>query len=217
VLFLKNLRSGTNSPGKSAMLVITSFVAFTAFACATTSPDAVSRATSTISCQSGDAKILKPEVLLVAAVSKTGGTAKIAQAMAEVFGARVMSPSQLEPAELQSYSLIGFGSGIFDQRHHDSLFELVEKLSVLPGQKVFLFSTSGVSRQFAIDHDIDDPHTPLRDHLHSKGLEIVGEYNCAGFNNNSFLKLFGGMNRGKPDARDIERAKAFAEELERSL
>lgn len=36
---------------------------------------------------------------------------------------------------------------------------------------------------------------------------------CAGFNDNSFLKFFGGMNRGKPYARDIGQARAFAEEL----
>lgn len=36
---------------------------------------------------------------------------------------------------------------------------------------------------------------------------------CVGSYDNSFLKFFGGMNRGKPDARDIWQAKAFAEEL----
>ncbi|OHD75950.1 MAG: hypothetical protein A3J97_02885 [Spirochaetes bacterium RIFOXYC1_FULL_54_7] len=152
---------------------------------------------------------------MITATSRTGGTAKLAQAMAEVFGARLASPRQVNAEELLDYSLVGFGSGIFDQMHHASILEFIESLPELPGRKVFIFSTSGVSRQFAIDHEIDDPHTTLRESLLVKGFELVGEYNCAGFNDNSFLKLFGGMNKGKPDAQDIAQAKVFAGELKR--
>jgi flavodoxin len=203
------------TPSKTAMLVLKSLGAFASIACSTASPDVVSRATSAIYDQTGGAEATKAKVLIVATISKTGGTAKIAKAIAEVLGARVTSPLQVKAEELQDYSLIGFGSGIFDQKHHASLFGFADSLPELPGKKAFIFSTSGVARQFAVDNGIDDPHTPLRERLQSKGLEIVGDYNCAGFNDNSFLKLLGGMNKGKPDARDIQRAKAFAEELKR--
>lgn len=187
--------------------------AITSIACSTIPTDAVSRATSAIYERTGGMKPDNPTVLIVAAVSKTGGTAKVALAMADVLGARLASPLQVTGEELSDYSLVGFGSGIFDQRHHASIFGFIESLPELPGMKVFIFSTSGVSRRFAIDHGIDDPHTALRESLLAKGCVIVGEYNCAGFNSNSFLKFFGGMNRGKPDARDIGQAQAFAEVL----
>ena len=45
------------------------------------------------------------------------------------------------------------------------------------------------------------------------GYEIVGEFSCRGFNTNSLLKYFGGMNRGRPNAEDLERAREFALEL----
>ncbi len=195
------------------VLPLLQYFAIASISCSSTPPDAVSGATSAMEERIGEATPSTSNVLIVAAISKTGGTAKIAQAMAEVFGARLASPRQVNARELLDYSLVGFGSGIFDQMHHASIFEFIESLPELPGRRVFIFSTSGISRRFAIDHDIDDPHAILRDSLRSKGLEIVGEYNCAGFNNNSFLKLFGGMNRGKPDAKDIGRAKAFAGEL----
>lgn len=67
----------------------------------------------------------------------------------------------------------------------------------------------------ALENKIDDPHTPLREKLQPKGFELAGEYNCAGFNDKLFLKLFGGMNKGKPDAQDIGIARAFAEDLKR--
>jgi flavodoxin len=202
-----------NTSNTAAMVAITSMVLCASIACSSTPPDAVSGATTAIYEPTGEAEAADSNVLIVAAISKTGGTAKVARAIAEVFGARLASPRQVNAQELLDYSLIGFGSGIFDQKHHASILGFVESLPELPGRRVFIFSTSGVSRQFAIDHEIDDPHAILRESLRSKGLELVGEYNCAGFNNNSFLKLFGGMNKGKPDAQDIGRAKSFAGEL----
>ena len=44
----------------------------------------------------------------------------------------------------------------------------------------------------------------------SKGYTVTGEFNCPGFNTNSFLKYFGGLNKGRPDAGDLEAAAAFA-------
>lgn len=195
------------------ILPLFQYCAITFITCSTIPPDAVSGVTSTILDQKGISEPSDSKVLIVAAISKTGGTAKVAQAMADVLDARLASPRQVTGEELSDYSLVGFGSGIFDQMHHASIFEFIKSLPELPGRKVFIFSTSGVSRRFTIDHEIDDPHTVLRERLLAKSCEIVGEYNCAGFNNNSFLKLFGGMNRGKPDTRDIGQAKAFAEEL----
>jgi hypothetical protein len=39
---------------------------------------------------------------------------------------------------------------------------------------------------------------------------IIDEFICAGFNTNSFLKLFGGINKGRPNVEDLRRAEEFA-------
>jgi flavodoxin len=157
------------------------------------------------------------DVLIILVSSENGATEKITRRIAGVLGARVVSPEQVTTEEIQGCSLIGFGSGIFDQRHHAALFALAERLPELSGKAAFLFSTSGVSRQTCLDHGLEDAHTPLREKLRSKGFLVVGEFNCAGFNNNSFLKLFGGMNRGRPNANDLEKAEIFARELKEEL
>jgi hypothetical protein len=46
---------------------------------------------------------------------------------------------------------------------------------------------------------------------------IVDESNCVGFNTNSFLKRFGGINRGRPNAEDLKHAEEFAQDLKQSL
>jgi flavodoxin len=144
-------------------------------------------------------------------------TEKVAKVVAEVLGAEIKTPRQIDLQELQAYDLIGFGSGIYSDQHHRSLLDLADKLPRVAEGKAFLFSTCGVPA-FALDGgQVDDyvvkAHSPLREKLQSKGYAIVGEFNCAGWNTNKFLKLFGGINKGRPNAEDLKRAEAFAERL----
>ena len=46
-----------------------------------------------------------------------------------------------------------------------------------------------------------------------KGTRSKGEFGCAGWNTNRFLKYFGGLNKGRPDAEDIRNAEAFARDM----
>jgi len=144
-------------------------------------------------------------------------TEKIAKVFEKVLDAQIKTPQQINPEELQEYGLIGFGSGIYDQKHHKVLLDFADKLPQVTNRKAFIFSTSGVTRKFAIDHSIDDPHSLLRERLLSKGFMIVDEFNCVGFNTNSFLKLFGGMNRGRPNAKDLKHAEEFAHNLKKNM
>jgi flavodoxin len=50
----------------------------------------------------------------------------------------------------------------------------------------------------------------LREKLDSKGYTIIDEFGCRGFNTNSFLKFFGGLNKGRPNAEDLKNAEEFA-------
>ena len=56
-------------------------------------------------------------------------------------------------------------------------------------------------------------HTTLKETLQSKGYTIVDEFGCAGFNTNKFLKWFGGINKGRPNAEDLKHAEEFALKL----
>ncbi|MCP8318553.1 MAG: flavodoxin family protein, partial [Candidatus Methylarchaceae archaeon HK01B] len=135
-------------------------------------------------------------------------TEKIANIFAKVLDAQIKTPQQINPEELQEYSLIGFGSGIYGGKHHKFLLDLVDKLPQVTNRKAFIFSTSGV-----IKKNQPEIHLPLMEKLQSKGYMIIDEFNCAGFNTNSFLKLFGGINKGRPNAEDLKHAEEFAQNL----
>ncbi len=139
-------------------------------------------------------------------------TEKIANVFAKVLDAQIKTPQQINPEELQEYSLIGFGSGIYDGKHHKLLLDLADKLPQVTNRKAFIFSTSGVTKK-----NQPEIHLPLIEKLQSKGYMIVDEFNCAGFNTNSFIKLFGGINKGRPNAEDLKHAEEFAQNLKQNL
>jgi flavodoxin len=136
-------------------------------------------------------------------------TEKIANEFSEVLHAQVKSPDQVIPEELQEYDLIGFGAGIDSGRHYKPLLDLADRLPAVDGKAGFIFSTSAMQGETKVKSD----HSLLRRKLESKGYGIVGEFSCKGFNTNSFLKYFGGMNKDRPNREDLMNARAFAQTL----
>lgn len=204
-----------NATGHSAcpLAVLMAFTVLGSVACSSSQADAVTGATVIspgFDKGSGEAP---GRAVMILASARGGNTEKVAWAMAPALGARILPPAEAKTADLSAFAIVGFGSGIIDQAHHTALLSFVDSLPPQNGRKAFIFSTSGVSRQFALKHDIDDPHDLLRGKLVQKGFSIEGEFNCAGFNANSFLKIFGGMNKGKPNQQDLARAEAFARGL----
>ncbi|MCK9151370.1 flavodoxin family protein [Methanobacterium alcaliphilum] len=140
-------------------------------------------------------------------------TEKIAKVFAKVLNCEIKTPDEVEIENLKNYDLIGFGSGIYSAKHHESILELADNLPEMNGEKVFLFSTAGITGENKALKD----HSKLKEKLESKGYLVIDDFQCKGFNTNSFLKLFGGMNKSKPDAQDLKNAEEFALNLKQKL
>ena len=140
-------------------------------------------------------------------------TEKIAEAIARVLEAQIKRPWEVDHEEVQRFDLVGFGSGIYDERHQKSLLDLADKLPRISEGRAFIFSTSGISSGYKAAED----HRDLRDRLVGKGYVIVDEFQCVDFNTNSFLKFFGGINKGRPNAKDLKDAEEFARNLIRVI
>lgn len=136
-----------------------------------------------------------------------GNTMKVARAIGEVLNAKIIKPSDYNEGIIADYGLIGFGSGIYGGAHDKSLLDLADKLEIQKGKKAFVFSTSMI-RMSAM-------HKTLRDKLLKKEFDIIGEFHCKGFTDYSILKyLFGGVNKGRPNKKDLQEAKKFAKKLQ---
>jgi len=140
-------------------------------------------------------------------------TEKIAHVFAKILDAQIKTPRQVNPEELQEYDLIGFGSGIYGEKHHKLLLELADSLPQVSNGKSFLFSTAALTGKQKRTKD----HQLLKKKLQSKGYMIIDEFQCKGFNTNSFLKYFGGMNKGRPNAEDLKNAEHFALNFKQNL
>ena len=137
-------------------------------------------------------------------------TRKICNAIAKKINAEIMDiGNNIEISALEQYDLIGFGSGIDSGKHYPHLIKYAEKLPNIKNKKAFIFSTSGV---YSAKKMLND-HKALRDLLQTKGFDIIGEFGCKGYNTNSILKYFGGLNKDHPNNEDINNAEAFAEKL----
>lgn len=137
-------------------------------------------------------------------------TEKIAQAMAKVLKAQIVKPSEIDPSSLMEYDLVGFGSGVYSAQHDPSIIELAKRIPQVQNKRAFLFTTTGAPTIVMNDEFIKKNHSKLRTILESKGFVIAGEFGCRGWNTNSFLKAFGGLNRGHPDQEDLANAEKFA-------
>ena len=143
-----------------------------------------------------------------------GNTRQIANIIAPKINAQIidvdkMSFDTFDFSVLEKCPFIGFGAGIDSGKHYKLMLDLAKKLPMLKDKKAFIISTSAIYSEKKMLKD----HSALRDILVNKGFRIVGEFSCLGFNTNSFLKFFGGMNKGRPNTEDLKRAEQFAEGL----
>jgi flavodoxin len=134
-------------------------------------------------------------------------TEKVAKVIAKILDADISEPQEISSDDLQGYSLIGFGSGIYSGKHHQNIVEFAERLPQVANRRAFIFSTC------TLGYEVAKNHTTLREILKSKGYTIVDEFGCPGFNTNSFTRFFGGVNKGRPNAEDLKDAEEFAQNL----
>ena len=144
-------------------------------------------------------------------------TEKIAHAIAGVLGAPVKTPQQVTPGEVAGCDLVGFGSGIYSATFDPAVLALADQLPPALGKRAFLFSTFGAPTVIASREFIEKNHNQVREKLQGKGYTIVGEFGCPGWNTNSFLRFFGGLNKGRPNKGDLADAEAFARRVAASL
>ena len=135
-------------------------------------------------------------------------TEKVAEVMAAELEADLTPTGNAKPETLAAYDLIGFGSGIYFGKHHKTLLRFVETLPHVAQKQVFVFSTSGDGKMH---------HAALREKLVNKGFVIVDEFCCRGWDTVGPLKLFGGINKGRPDENDLAGARAFAQGLKNKM
>ena len=131
-----------------------------------------------------------------------GNTRKVAEAIAKVLEAEIRDPDEVN--DVSAYDLVGFGSGIYMFKHHESLFKLLDRLDG-KGKKAFVFCTSGGGQE--------GDNKALKKRLIEKGFNVVGDFVCKGLDKFGPFAIVGGLNKGHPDKNDLKKAEDFAKSL----
>ena len=149
------------------------------------------------------------QALIICASIHHRNTMKVAKAMREELDAVIVTPETIDEVIPDAYDLIGLGSGIYNGRHHQSIYEILETVPFKRNQRVFIFSTAALLSSHY--------HNPLKEMLYTKGYELAGEFSCKGYMNHSFTKVFlGGINKDRPNENDLSNARSFVHRLLKS-
>ena len=150
--------------------------------------------------------------LIVCVSTSHGNTRRVADRMAEVLDAEVVEPESVDPEKLREYDLVGFGSGIYYMAVHARLRDFIRRLPRVDGIRAFTFFTSGAREIPLLDYN-----KPVRNQLASKGFQVLDSFSCRGFDTVGPFGFIGGINRGRPNDHDLDRAATFAERLRKRV
>ena len=133
-------------------------------------------------------------------------TKKVLEGMAEGHEEEIslVDVTSHEIPDLADYDAIGFASGIYSGKFHESVMDCAEKY-LSAWQKTFLIYTCGApSRRYT---------SAMTDLLHEKKTDILGEFGCRGFDTFGPFQIIGGINRKHPNAKDLQNAQNFYREI----
>nr|WP_289095740.1 flavodoxin family protein [uncultured Dorea sp.] len=131
-----------------------------------------------------------------------GNTEKLVKRIAEECQVDLIDAIKQMNADLNDYDMIGFSSGIYYSKFHQSILKFSEEnLSV--DKKVFLICTYGGSANFKSIEQI----------LNKKHASVVGKFGCKGYDTFGPFKLVGGIAKGHPDEEDMKNAVDFVKGL----
>ena len=127
---------------------------------------------------------------------------EISKSIAEECQVDLIDAVNQPDADLSSYDMIGFASGIYFSKFHQSILEFAEK-NLPDDKKVFLICTYGGSANYKSIEQI----------LDKKRSKVIGKFGCKGYDTFGPFKLVGGIAKGHPDEEDIKNAVEFVKVL----
>ena len=127
-----------------------------------------------------------------------GNTKKIIDEIAKTNDVELIDATQTVEKDLSEYDLIGFASGVYGGKFHQSVLKFAS-VNLTDNKNVFLICTYGGRPVFkSIEQVIAYKHDT-----------IVGRFSCKGFDTFGPLKLIGGVSKGHPDDKDLAAAVEF--------
>ncbi len=135
-----------------------------------------------------------------------GNTRKVAEAMAGEGEADLIDVTARRMVRLEGYDLIGFASGIYYGKFHESVLRFARQY--LPqGKPVFFVCTYGGAK--------GGGPRDVAELARERSCPVLGVFGCKGYDTFGPFRLVGGIAKGHPNARDLENARGFFQSLKK--
>lgn len=135
-------------------------------------------------------------------------TKKIVDAMKEEIKIDIYTVEEAKNKDFSFYDCVGFGSGIYYHKFHDSILKLAEEIELNENQKIFTFYTCGINY---INYA-----RGIEKIIKSKKCQYVGCFSCRGYDTFGIFGRIGGIAKNHPNQEDFNKAKNFIKKVQSS-
>ena len=146
---------------------------------------------------------VKMKTVIVYASVHHGNTRKLVEKIAKECKVDLIDAVQQPKADLSDYDRIGFASGIYFSKFHQTILKFASE-NLPENKKVFMICTYGGNAAYK----------SLEVILKEKKTDIIGKFGCKGYDTFGPFKLVGGIAKGHPDEKDLKAAVSFVAGLQ---
>lgn len=129
-----------------------------------------------------------------------GNTLKVARAMAEGQDVDLIDVTARTAFYLEQYDVIGFASGIYYGKFHESILHFARQY-LPPNKNVFFLYTGGAPKPGNAD--------AIKAAVADRQAVVLGQYFCRGYDTFGPFKLVGGIAKGHPNEEELQQAREF--------
>lgn len=134
-----------------------------------------------------------------------GNTRNILEAIAQEGDVELLDATTRQAVRLETYDCVGFASGVYFGRFHDSVLSFARQY--LPeGKPVFFVCTYGGG--------MGSSTKELEALAAERRCPVLGTFGCKGYDTFGPFKLVGGIAKGRPSKADLEQARSFYQEIQ---
>ena len=142
------------------------------------------------------------KIAIIFASVHHGNTRKVVEQIAQNNDVDLIDATQVKEKDLSEYDRIGFASGIYYGKFHQSVLNFAS-VNLPEYKEVFLICTPGGSAAYqSIETIIKDKH-----------CNVIGKFSCKGYDTFGPFKLVGGIAKGHPNEKDLAAAMEFYQSL----
>ena len=137
-----------------------------------------------------------------------GNTLKVLEAMAGEGDLDLIDVTARQAVRLEEYDCVGFASGIYGFEFQEAVAAFARQYLPQGKPVFFVYTYGGIKGTGA---------KALTEIAREKNCPVLGEFSCKGYDTFGPFRLVGGIAKGRPNERDLDKARSFFRQIQNRL